>query len=99
MKKFIRTTGLSIGVFVIAIGAAFATNAMKDNGTLLADKEGYIQQNSKYSCLKKQVMCTTTPTGEFCTWEELPGQNHRLYDLTKDENNLTICSVPLYKID
>lgn len=96
MKKFIRTTGLSIGVFVLAIGAAFATNAMKDNGTLLADKEGYIQQNSKYSCLKTNVMCSTIES-EFCTWEESLGDEHQLYDLTKDSNGVTICSVPLYK--
>lgn len=93
MKKFLKNAGLQIGVFALAIGAAFATNAMKNSNSILAEEDGYLQTGSIANCEFK-ARCSTIE-GPVCTWQEAPGVKHQLYGLNESE---TSCTVELYQI-
>lgn len=95
MKQLLKSAGLPIGVFALAIGSAFATNAINSSKTLNTP-EAYIQNNSEYSCIKKDELCSTVNSGTFCMWEEALGLEHQLY--TIDENS-TSCTIPLYRVN
>jgi hypothetical protein len=90
MKKFLKNAGLQIGVFALAIGAAFATNAMKNADP--NDRMGYhFDEEAVIKCIPKGE-CTIIQSDELCTWQETPILGHQLYDL-----NGTSCDVKLYK--
>ncbi|MCP1994350.1 DUF6520 family protein [Flavobacterium sp. HSC-61S13] len=96
MRKFLKSAGLPIGVIVLAMGSAFATNAIK-NANLLSEP-GYQQLDSEgFTCVER------TECSEFgskvCTWND-PATNidHNLYRMeTKDGQ--TACVKQLYRID
>ncbi|WP_010249827.1 DUF6520 family protein [Myroides injenensis] len=98
MKKFLKTAGLPIGVFALAISAAFATNAIKNSE--LADPIAYyrLNPNDQYSCMKTSESCTTIP-GQICKWVEVPGiLEHDLYEISFESDGITTyCSKPLYR--
>ncbi len=89
MKKILKSAGLPIGVFALAIGGAFATNAMKNADP--NDRVGYyFDVNAPIKCMPKED-CTTIE-GITCTWEESPTVSHDLYELQG-----TSCVKKLYK--
>lgn len=95
MKKFLKSAGLPIGVFALAIGSAFATNAIKSSN-LFATEDGYQKLDSQgVNCVK--IMDCSTVFGPTCTWEESPGVVHQLYGKQQVENQ-TLCTKILYKI-
>lgn len=98
MKKFLKSAGLPILVFGLAIGGAFATNAMKNVQTLVP---GYQKIDSQgLECFDPEVMCSTEFSEELCTWTDASDIDHPLYD--KEFNpvlNRTVCTLPLYRID
>ncbi len=98
MKKFLKNAGLQIGVFALAIGAAFATNAMKNAEMQVTDRIGYIQvNNDKYHCENKNVMCSTAGI-VLCTWyDAVNNKNVQLYELDSSNPTATFCSEPLYQ--
>ncbi|MDM1501241.1 hypothetical protein HX071_03370 [Myroides marinus] len=78
MKKFLKSAGLPIGVFALAIGSAFATNAMKNVDPLIED--GYIQIDGVETNCDFKMKCQTFGN-EKCTWQESPTKAHTLYSL------------------
>lgn len=93
MKKFLKLAGLPIGVFALAIGSAFATNAMKSS---LAIVPGYqkIDENG-LECFDPKVMCDTGGT-IACTWT-VGTTTHNLYG-EQGPIGQTACTLPLYEI-
>lgn len=91
MKKFLKSAGLPIGVFALAIGSAFATNAMKNADP--NDRIGYLYDEQQELCLPK-ADCTLINTGTICTWKESTSSKveHNLFDY-----NGTSCEVKLYQ--
>lgn len=95
MKSFLKSAGLPIGVFALAIGSAFATNAIKDS-KLFATEDGYQKLDSQgVSCVK--IMDCSTVFGPTCTWEEAPDVVHQLYGKQK-VGSQTLCTKALYRI-
>lgn len=95
MKKFMKSAGWQIGAFVLAIGAAFATNAMKDT-TMFPFEPGYQRLNVEATNCQVRIMCDTQNTGVLCTWT-VGSTIHNLYGLV-NEGGVTKCTKPLYKI-
>lgn len=95
MKKFMKTAGWQIGAFVLAIGAAFATNAMKDT-TFFATEMGYQQLNSDPLDCQDRIMCNIEGT-ELCTWK-IGAVTHNLYGKVEVSPGVTKCIKPLFKI-
>jgi len=94
MKKFLKSAGLPIGVFALAIGSAFATNAMKSS---LALEQGYQKIDNDGLVCRDRIMCDSGP-GPVCTWND--GINtHILYgmEFNKDLNE-TVCTKTLSRI-
>lgn len=98
MKKFLKSAGLPIGVFALAIGSAFATNAMKNAEMQTTDRVGYIQlDNNMYHCEIKNVTCSTSGI-EICTWRDaVTNQDIQLYELDSTDPAATFCSTKLFK--
>ncbi|TDS52426.1 DUF6520 family protein [Myroides indicus] len=95
MKKFLKNAGLQIGVFALAIGAAFATNAMKNAEMQVTDRIGYYRlvEGNTSPCNVTNVMCTTITNPVLCTWFDVSsGKEHNLYELEG-----TSCPNKLYK--
>ncbi|MDM1391142.1 hypothetical protein HX052_14390 [Myroides marinus] len=91
MRKFLKSAGLPIAVFALAIGSAFATNAFKNLNP--NDRVGYyFDAQAPIQCMPK-VDCTIENTGEICTWSETPLLQHQVYEL----NGTSECSGILYK--
>ncbi|AJH14482.1 DUF6520 family protein [Myroides profundi] len=97
MKRFLKSAGLPIGVFALAIGSAFATNAMKNNALTVP---AYQQIDSKgVTCTPRIASCDINGS-EACTWEEAPSLQHNLYGMEFDEElNQTVCTLRLYKTE
>ena len=96
MKKILKTAGWQIGAFVLAIGAAFATNAMKDT-TFFALEQGYFPMNTEATvCYNPDVLCDTKDTGSSCTWND-GSTPHNLYGEVI-VGGLTKCIKELYRI-
>lgn len=95
MKKFLKSAGLPIGVFALAIGSAFATNAVKNSFAL---EQGYQKIDEDGLECEPRVMCSDTGT-VFCTWS-IGSTTHRVYgeQFNKDLNK-TVCTKPLYQIN
>lgn len=88
---------MPILVFGLAIGGAFATNAMKNVQTLVP---GYQKIDSQGLECEQKEMCSTEFSEELCTWTDASNIDHPLYD--KEFNpilNQTVCTLPLYKIN
>lgn len=98
MKKFLKSAGLPIGVFALAIGSAFATNAMKNAEMQTTDRVGYIQlDNNMYHCEIKNVTCSTI-NGPLCSWfDAINNKDVQLYELDSTDPAATFCSTKLFK--
>ncbi|MDM1352199.1 DUF6520 family protein [Myroides marinus] len=95
MKRFLKSAGLPIGVFALAIGSAFATNAMKNSFTL---EQGYQKIDEIGLECEPKVMCSTEFDAQLCTWT-VGTTTHNLYGEQFDkELNKTVCTKPLYRI-
>ncbi|MEC4028745.1 DUF6520 family protein [Myroides odoratimimus] len=95
MKKFLKSAGLPIAVFALAIGSAFATNAMKNT---LSVVQGYQQIDGIGLECEPRVICDTNPSDLICTWK-IGSVNHALFGLHMDPVlGQTACTLPLYKI-
>lgn len=95
MKKFLKSAGLPIGVFALAIGSAFATNAMKSP---LAIELGYQKIDDEgLECSIPRAMCTTDFNPQLCTWT-VGGTTHTLYGKQTVPVLGTVCTKPLYQI-
>jgi len=92
MKKFFKTAAMPMAVFAIAIGSAFATNAMKST---FAAEQGYQQlDNVGIECIQR-ASCDTDGT-VTCTWK-VGSVTHNLYGMQFDSNlGRTACTKPLY---
>ncbi|MEK6452219.1 MULTISPECIES: DUF6520 family protein [unclassified Myroides] len=89
MKKILKSAGLPIGVFALAIGSAFATNAFKNLNP--NDRVGYyFDAEAPTQCMPKED-CTIIE-GATCTWEESASVSHNLFELQG-----TSCVKKLYK--
>lgn len=97
MKKFMKTAGWQIGAFVLAIGAAFATNAMKDN-TMFVTEDGYLPMNTEATICDYKIESSTDGI-VFCTWQDpITLLNHRVYGKITDPLTLkTKCIKTLFK--
>lgn len=95
MKKFLKNAGLQIGIFALAIGVAFATNGVKNNG--YAVEIGYQQLNNEgLSCIKR-TDCSDVP-GPICTWKDpVTNITHNLFGM-EEKNGQTVCTKKLYRI-
>ncbi|MDM1457306.1 hypothetical protein HX025_11690 [Myroides odoratimimus] len=94
MKKFLKSAGLPIGVFALAIGSAFATNAMKSP---LAIELGYQKiDEDGFECFDPVITCSTVE-GPVCTWND-GTTTHTLYGKHTVSNVGTVCTKPLYQI-
>lgn len=94
MKKFMKTAGWQIGAFVLAIGAAFATNVMKDT-TFFATEMGYQKMNLAATDCEPRIECSTN-LGLICTWQE-GTVSHPLFGRVKISTDVFKCDKPLYK--
>lgn len=96
MKRFLKSAGLPIGVFALAIGSAFATNAMKSP---LANESGFQKIDGQgVECFDPKVMCSTDIKPELCTWT-VGTTTHNLYGKQFDPVlNKTVCTKTLYRI-
>lgn len=96
MKKFMKTAGWQIGAFVLAIGAAFATNAMKGS-TMFPFENGYLPMNQAATvCLDPEISCDTQIRAQFCTWT-IGMTPHQIYGKVT-EAGVTKCIKELYRI-
>lgn len=95
MKKNLKSAGLPIGVFALAIGSAFATNAMKNAQTIVPAYQK--MDNDGLVCELREATCDINGT-VTCTW--IDGSNtYELYAEKFDEElNTTVCTLPLYQI-
>lgn len=95
MKKFMKTAGWQIGAFVLAIGAAFATNVMKDN-TMFAVVDGYLPMNTEATICDYKIECNTVGF-EVCTWLD-PSSDFEHQVFGKElKDGVTRCTKELYK--
>lgn len=96
MKRFLKSAGLPIGVFALAIGSAFATNAMKST---LSVEPGYQKIDSQgLECFNSEEMCSTSD-GPVCTWKDAANVTHTLYGKQDDPIlGRTVCTLPLSRI-
>ncbi|GAQ14847.1 hypothetical protein MODO_2539 [Myroides odoratimimus] len=96
MKKFLKSAGLPIGVFALAIGSAFATNAVKN---ALVLEPGYQKIDELgLECNDPKVMCSTEFDTQLCTWT-VGSTTHTLYGEEFDSDlNQTVCTKTLYRI-
>ncbi|MDM1519401.1 DUF6520 family protein [Myroides odoratimimus] len=97
MKKFLKSAGLPIGVFALAIGSAFATNAMKNVQLNSTDRIGHYELDSdnEFSCVQTNITCSTISDGPICTWyDAVNNQERTLYE--KDELTMQ-CPTVLYQ--
>ncbi|MDM1039118.1 hypothetical protein HX045_15450 [Myroides odoratimimus] len=93
MKKFLKSAGLPIGVFALAIGSAFATNAVKNAQTIVP---GYQKMDNDGLVCRERTMCDTQ--GDIaCTWIE-GSTEHLLYGKQGPIEN-TVCTLPLFKVE
>lgn len=94
MKKFLKSASMPILVFGLAIGGAFATNAMKN---VQATEPGYQKLDNDGLVCTERIMCDSGP-GPVCTWDD--GINtHILYGLEFNEDlNETVCTKTLSRI-
>ncbi|MDM1530747.1 DUF6520 family protein [Myroides odoratimimus] len=95
MKKFLKSAGLPIGVFALAIGSAFATNVVKNAQTIVP---GYQKIDELGLVCDEKTMCSIVGD-EPCTWTDASNIEHTLYD--KEFNpvlNETVCTFPLSRI-
>ncbi|MEK6449976.1 MULTISPECIES: DUF6520 family protein [unclassified Myroides] len=94
MRKFLKSAGLPIGVFALAIGSAFATNAMKNVDP--NEREGYyLDENAPVVCMNSEQNCSVINSGILCTWTDENDpleKEHALFELEG-----TTCSKPLYQ--
>lgn len=96
MKKFLKSAGLPIGVFALAIGSAFATNAMS-NSSLFATHDAFQKIDSNGLVCIKQDRCQDTGT-MLCTWlNPETNQNEQLYGKADVSDPSTVCTKPLYR--
>lgn len=97
MKKFLKSASMPILVFGLAIGGAFATNAMKNVQTLVP---GYQKiDEDGLECTNRITLCTTEE-GSICTWTDASNIDHPLFGMQENEDlNETVCTLPLYKIN
>ncbi|MCA4808019.1 hypothetical protein HX038_16580 [Myroides odoratimimus] len=94
MKRFLKSAGLPIGVFALAIGSAFATNAMKNT---FATEPGYQKiDEDGLECFDPKVMCSTIE-GPVCTWDD-GTTTHTLYGEQIVPILGTVCTKPLSRI-
>lgn len=97
MKKFLKSAGLPIAVFALAIGSAFATNAVKNAQTIVP---GYQKMDNDGLVCNERESCTTEFNSLVCTWKDASETTHVLYGLQEDlELNETVCTLPLYRIE
>ncbi|WP_163516792.1 DUF6520 family protein [Gelidibacter japonicus] len=95
MKKFLKNAGLRIGVFALAIGAAFATNAMKNSN--FAVEDGYQPLDTEGVTCIKRAECTDI-LGPVCTWKDpVTNISHELFGM-EENNGQTVCTKRLYRI-
>ncbi|WP_158210630.1 DUF6520 family protein [Myroides phaeus] len=96
MRKFLKSAGLPIGVFALAIGSAFATNAMKN---VNPDRViGYQQLDSEELTCVKKIECAVLGS-QVCTWNDpVTNLDHNLYGM-EAESNETSCTRPLFRIE
>ncbi|KUF46478.1 hypothetical protein AS361_04915 [Myroides marinus] len=95
MKRFLKSAGLPIGVFALAIGSAFATNAMKSS-QLSVPAYQKIDSNGLV-CTPREATCDIEGA-VTCTWAE-GSTMHNLYGLQEDPiSKETVCTLPLFKI-
>ncbi|MHC5202133.1 DUF6520 family protein [Myroides sp. LJL119] len=95
MFKLIKKARLQIAVFVLAIGGAFATNAMSGNS--LSQVDAYQRIDSQgFDCVVLEFTCDTD--GNLpCTYVTDVG-NESVYGLHEDPITQEIkCSLPLYE--
>ncbi|WP_353102804.1 DUF6520 family protein [Myroides odoratus] len=94
MKKFFKTAAMPMAVFAIAIGSAFATNAMKNERMSV---DAYQRMDTQgLVCQEKNEACEITGV-EPCTWFD-GSIEHPLYGLQKNALDQTVCTLKLYKI-
>lgn len=98
MKKFLKTAGLPIGVFALAISAAFATNAMNNSTTRLAS-DYYYQELNESNCIliPETLDCSEFYSGPVCTWEDTSNAIHNVFAMEKDNNQVETCTKALYR--
>ncbi|MDR2223130.1 MAG: DUF6520 family protein [Flavobacteriaceae bacterium] len=94
MKKFLKSAGLPIGVFALAIGSAFATNAMKSSN-LFATEQGYQKLDSDGLSCVPQIDCSTIQ-GPACTWKDAQNITHNLFGM-QEVAGQTVCTKVLYR--
>lgn len=95
MKKFLKSAGLPIGVFALAIGGAFATNAIK-NSQLFVDEAAFQKMDTNGSVCIEKRQCNTTDS-KVCTWvDPSTAIEHPLYG-KRLVGNQTLCVEPLFK--
>ncbi|MFM9402724.1 DUF6520 family protein [Myroides odoratimimus] len=93
MKKFLKSAGLPIGVFALAIGSAFATNVMK---SAFAPEFGYQKIDAQGQvCSEPRALCDTAGV-DTCTWRE-GSVDHPLFGMYDDPILGTVCTLKLYK--
>lgn len=101
MRKFLKSAGLPIGVFALAIGSAFATNAMKSSTTTLVPSY-YYQNPDRFTCepiADNALSCSEINTGMVCTWTDPSSSlTHQVFDKELDVNNQLVCTKVLYRI-
>lgn len=96
MKKFLKSAGMPILVFGLAIGGALATNAMKN---VQATELGYQKlDNDGLECSIPRNMCSSEFNEELCTWT-VGTTTHTLYGKQNDPILGTVCTKTLYKIN
>lgn len=96
MKKFMKSAGWQIGAFVLAIGAAFATNAIKESA-MFPFEVGYLPMNTEATiCYDPNVICDVQIRANVCTWT-LGSTTHQLYGKVT-EGGVTKCIKTLYRI-
>lgn len=96
MKKILKSAGLPIGVFALAIGSAFATNAFKNVNPI--SEPGYQQLNSEKLTCVERTECSDFGA-QVCTWKDpATNLNHNLYRM-EEIGGQTVCTTPLYRIE
>lgn len=96
MKRFLKSAGLPIGVFALAIGSAFATNGMK-NSKFFVDETAYQKMDIEGAVCIERSQCNTVDS-KICTWTDpVTNLEHPLYGKRLNEDSVTLCSEPLFK--
>lgn len=90
MFKFIKTAKLQIAVFVLAIGGAFATNAMSGSATTLVN--GYQKIDDEgLDCRELPVVCSTIPNDSPCTYALSATEVVEVF------HKEIVCTIPLFE--